>query len=241
MAYPTITLDDIISAAFLRLDSEDSRDELVFQDWAWDALREIGPSKVDTDTKCVEVNDFCIEKPSGFLYMLNMNLLDASGNVLYYQMQSNKPLKSENRRGVDTLTFSTNGNLTPIRCSEGKDYFELSTNATSVSSAELSFYCFPMDDDGQPLFEEKMKEAILAFIEHMYVKRQRHRERANIPLSEVQYLEDVWRRKRQEVRGDIKMPDPNEFNNIARKWVTAIPNFKDRVRNSRGGYNRGRY
>ena len=233
MAYPTIRLDDIVSAAFLRLDTEDSRDELVFQDWAWDALREIGPSKVDTESECVSVNDFCIEKPSGFLYMINMNLLDANNHVLYYQMQSNAPIKSENHKGTGGLAFHSNGHHAPIRCSETKDYFELSSNATAVKQAEMSYYCFPIDEDGQPLFEEKMKEAILAYIEHAYVRRQRHRERANIPLSEVQYFEDVWRRKLQAVRGDIKMPDPNEFHNIARRWVTAIPDFQDKARDRR--------
>ena len=104
----------------------------------------------------------------------------------------------------------------------------------------MSFYKYPVDDEGNPLFEEKMKEAVLSYIEFRYTNRGRFRNRENVPLSEVQYREDVWRRKRQEVRGDIKMPDPNEFNNIARKWVTAIPNFKDRVRNSRGGYYRRR-
>ena len=218
MSYPTITLDEVISAAFLRLDNEDTRDELVFQDWVWDALREIGPSKTDIKSECVSVYDLCIQKPSGFLYMLDMDLLDNMNNIHYYQMTEHSPMSND---------------INGITVAETKEFFELSSNASTITKAEMSFYCYPVNADGEMLVEEKMKEAILAFVDYMFVKRGRRRDKDEFPLAEIQYTEDVWRRKRQEVRGDIKMPDPNQFKAIAERWVTAIPNFRHKKMKSR--------
>lgn len=236
MAYPLISLGEIITAAFIRIDTEDSRDELVFQEWAWDAIREIGPTRVDKKTVCLDVNDFCIAKPHDFLYALELNLLDANNNIYYYQSTESGFQESDQANKIRSTSAS-------IMLTETKYNFELSSNANQISKAELTYYHYPINDEGDLLVEEKLKEAILSFIEFMWVKRQRRRKGGrDIPLSEVQYTEDVWRRKRQEVRGDIKMPDPMAAETIFKKWVTGIPNFKRRHRKARpNGYYRGFY
>lgn len=240
MAYPTITLSEVIASVFTRLDIEDSRDELVFQDWAWDAIREIGPTRVDRKTTCLDVTDLCIQKPHDFLYAIDLNLLDETGGIHYYQFAESGFSNSEQQfnRARDFLSTSVNTHgSSSIKVAEQKHHFELSSNASKspISQAELNYYHYPIDEDGDILVEEKLKEAIIAFIEYMYIKRERRRKvgTRDIPLAEVQDSRIEWKKKRAEVRGDIKMPDPNSFATLAAKWVTGIANYKRKARFSR--------
>tara|TARA_R100000995_G_scaffold70727_2_gene39340 strand:- start:20943 stop:21674 length:732 start_codon:yes stop_codon:yes gene_type:complete len=239
MAYPSITLEQIVSSAFIALDVDDSRDELVFKEWAWDALREIGPSRVDKKTKCIPITNLCAMKPHDYLYGLDMNILDDSGQIYYYQMAESGVLESEQdfKGSFDTSTDITRSKGSSIKVAEQKEAFVFSSNASKsgVTKMEISYYSYPVDEYGEPLVEEKMKEAIITYIEYRYLKRERRRRvgTRDLPLAEVADARDEWKRQRMAIRGDIKMPDPLSADTMFRRWVSGIPNFKRRARNSR--------
>ncbi len=239
MAYPSITLEQIVSSAFIALDVDDSRDELIFKEWAWDALREIGPSRVDRKTKCIPITNLCAMKPHDYLYGLDMNILDDSGSIYYYQMAESGFLESEQSfKGFSDNSMNTNSSTgASIKVAEQKEAFVFSSNAISsgVTKMEISYYGYPIDDCGEPLVEEKMKEAIITYIEYRYLKRERRRRvgTRDLPLAEVADARDEWRRQRMAIRGDIKMPDPLSADAMLRRWVSGIPNFKRRARNSK--------
>lgn len=230
MAYPLIPISELINSVFLRLDTVDTRDEYVFEEWAWDAIREIGPSRVDVKTEKIPLEGLCFDKPCDYLYGLTMNLIDCTGGVYYFQFTEN---------GINESDINPcGGKGGAIRVSEGKETFNISSNVKTVgvSHMELSYYSYPLSPDGSLMIEEKMKEPVIAFIEFMYIKRERRRKmgKRDVPLAEIQYLEDVWRRKLRAIRGDIKMPDPIAARTIFRKWASAIPDFKRGAVNSRG-------
>jgi hypothetical protein len=247
MAYPSITLEQIVSSAFIALDVDDSRDELVFKEWAWDALREIGPSRVDKKTKCIPITNLCAMKPHDYLYGLDMNILDDSGQIYYYQMAESGILESEQEfKGVigdSSITVSSTG--ASIKVSEQKEAFVFSSNAlkSGVTKMEITYYGYPVDEYGEPLVEEKMKEAVITYIEYRYLKRERRRRvgTRDLPLAEVADARDEWKRQRMAIRGDIKMPDPLSADAIFRRWVTGIPNFKKKAKNARITRFRRRY
>jgi hypothetical protein len=248
MAYPAITLEEVVASAFLALDIEDTRDELVFREWAWDALREIGPSRVDRKTECIPVEGLCAMKPHDYLYGLDMNILDCHGNIYYYQMAESGILESEQQNtdvGGSSLSQNVDVGGASIKVAEQKEIFAFSSNAANagITKIELSYYSYPMDADGEPLIEEKMKEAIISYIEYRHIKRERSRRRGtrDVPLAEVVDARDEWKRQRMAMRGDIKMPDPLAADTIFRRWVTGIPNFKRRGRNRRNSGFRRRY
>lgn len=248
MAYPTITLEEVVSSAFIALDVEDSRDELIFREWAWDALREIGPSRVDRKTVCIPVKGLCAMKPHDYLYGLDMNLLDCSGNIYYYQMAESGVLESEQQNdnvGGSSLSQNIDVGGSSIKVAEQKEIFAFSSNANDagIVNIELSYYSYPMDAEGEPLIEEKMKEAVITYIEYRYLKRERRRRvgTRDIPLNEIVDAREEWRRQRMAIKGDIKMPDPLAADTIFRRWVSGIPNFKRRARNRRNSGFRRRY
>lgn len=239
MAYPAITLEEIVSSAFMALDVDDSRDELVFKEWAWDALREIGPSRVDRKTKCIPIVNLCAMKPKDYLYGLDMNILDDSNQIYYFQMAESGFLESEQESalsfsGIPSTAASSGAS---IKVAEQKEAFVFSSNALSagVTKMDLSYYAYPVDEYGEPLVEEKMKEAIISFIEYRYLKRERRRRvgTRDLPLAEIADARDEWKRQRMAIRGDIKMPDPLSADTIFRRWVSGIPNFKRKSKNSR--------
>lgn len=235
-----LTIEEVVTSAFLALDIQDSRDEWVFQEWAWDALRTLGPSRVDKKTACIDVCDLIIEKPCGYISALNLNILDANGKPFYYQFSETGVLNSDGTSLSSTISltdgvYDEHRNFFHIKIEEGKNCFYLSSNADNagITKAELSYYAFPINEDGKMEINEEFKNAIVAYIEFMYTKRQRKRSKREVAISEIQYLEDRWMRLCISAKGNMRMPDPMAARSITARWMTLIPNFKKNSRDFR--------
>jgi len=231
-----MTLDELVSAAFLRLDLEDTRDENVFREWAWDSARELGPTRLDKKTTCIDICDFGFEFPCDYISALDMNLLDANGGVYSYRYGEAGFMESEvNNSGPTGQSSRLNGGFNRLVLTEAKQRFLVSSNAAEIgiTSAQLTYYAAPVNENGEMLIEESMQEAMICFIEYMYIKRERNKDRNKIPMSEVDYYGTQWRNKRMEVRGARKVPDPLAMDTIARRWVTGVANFQNKRRHTR--------
>lgn len=226
-----LTIDEVITAAFLALDLQDSRDEFVFREWAWDALRVLGPSRVSKKSECIDVCEFEIPKPCGYISTLNLNLLDKDGRAFAYQFSETGVLNSDARSTPSGISI-TDGSYSEagfhyVKVEEQHKCFALSSNAAlmGIVSAELSYYAYPFDENGDLMIEEEFKNAIVAYIEFMYTKR--HKKRDNkLGLSNVQYFEDRWNRLCASAKANSRMPDPMAARSIGARWMTLIPNFK---------------
>lgn len=249
MADNNISIDEMVSSVFISLDITDTRDELVFREWCYDALRELGMGNVDIHTECLAVEGLCVDKPCDFASEYEINLLDNSGNVHYYQSSQTSIRESQvDKRNHTTTTHSNTLNdygYPSIILSETDSAFHLSSNAETagITKMELSYYRLPIDENGDPLIREIQKLAVMAYIEYKYIKRERNRRREDIPMSEVVEYKNSWLSEMMKVKGRMKMPSPMQAETIMRKWVTLVPNFRDKVRNRKDRYktNRNRY
>ena len=134
--------------------------------------------------------------------------------------------------------------------SESDDYFYLSSAGEScdVTSAEVTYYALPIDENNNPLIREDDKLAIICYIEYQFWKRERNRkrgkERGNMPMSEIDYYNRQWLMELGKVKGRKKMISPLHAETITRKWMSLIPNFRDkgrhRMHNRRGFIGRNR-
>ena len=232
-----ITLSEVIAAAFLVIDTDDTRDEGVFREWAYDAIRLIGPSNVDIVSKCIDVENLSIEKPCNHLYTKEMNLFNKEGTILPYSFyQSGFP-------NSDAIASGQKYNWQNyIVVTEQRDCYHLSSNADYVVKAEMIYYRLPCTEDGELLIDEYSKTAILAYLEYQFVKRERFRytgkNRQYIPISEIQMMEQTWVGKMRQARGQQKMPDPIAAEYISKRWMTLMPDFQSRKRHR---YGNGRY
>jgi len=239
MAYNLISIDEVVAMAFTLLDSEESRDEILFENWAWDAVREIGPTRVSKRKQCLPVIDRCITKPKDFCYAIDMSLLDPCNNAHYFQYSESGWLASTQRYNNDSSTLYLNSGSTYncIKVTETNCTFELSQEADceNIVKAELLYYHLPLDDQGRMLIEENLKLAIIAYIEYCFYKmhraRSRHPGKTNmVPMSEVDWYYNKWVRLKSQKKAEARMPDILSASTIFNNWVTGIPNYQRNYR-----------
>ena len=242
------TMDEVIAESFSRLDIEDSRDELIFRNWIYRALRWIGPSSFSIKTKCIDICDLSIKKPSDYWYGIDMNLLGEFNEVYYYQYVENGFLQSEEGSNGQGDTLGDNSSISGSRVIHvGEDHycFNISNTAndSGVAKAELKYFALAKDEKGDPLISEDIVEAIHAYLNWMFVERGRNRTRGTrkFPYSEVEGARMRWQNYKGMVQGNIKMPSPEAAEVMLRKWVTLIPDFKNKARNSRNSRFSTRY
>ena len=235
-----ISMDEIIAESFQRLDIEDSRDELIFRNWIYRALRWVAPCSYSIKTECIKVCDLSIKKPCDYWFGIDMNLIGGGGSVLYYQYAENGFMESEiNSSGVGATVGENSAVYGTQSIQLGEDHFcfNLSSNASfaNVEKAELKYFALPKDENGDPLIREDIVEAIHAYIQWQYAERGRNRSRGTrkFPWSEVEGLRQRFHNYKGMVQGNIKMPSPQAAEVMLRKWVTLIPDFKNKRRNSR--------
>ena len=221
----------------MRLGLEDSRDELFLRNLIYRAIKYIGEAPTDIKTECIEVCDLSIKKPCDFISGKDMNLLNESGEVCYYQFSPNGFLHSEESR--------TRNGYRNIKVGEDDHCFHLSSlaNEARVTTAELQYYAFMTDDNGDPLIREVYFEAVQSYILWNYLTRERNINRgtSKFPHSEVQDAKMAFHREVGRVKGEKNLPSPQQAEVMLRKWVTGIPNFQNKIRNSRFNRISGRY
>lgn len=230
-----LTAFEVISKVFLINDGDslDSRNEGVYQEWIWDALRQIGSNNTQLVTQVLEVTDNSFDKPCDMWYPYDLNLLSCDGKGYVDFEFSQNGWMCSNQKDYDYPFFYLDfigKSSSKIVVSEGRDCFNISTNADWVSHVELKYYRFNLDADGNLLIPEQHFEAVQAYLEYMSARRQRNTDRTSIPMSEIQFLQMNWRNELTAAKGRNAMPNNLEAESIARRWVSMLPNFKTKKR-----------
>jgi hypothetical protein len=88
----------------------------------------------------------------------------------------------------------------------------------------------PVDSDGVPLIPEYYLRAIVAYIEYMFVKRERYRKRNEIPMSEIQTLYQQWVTLKADAMSKRNQPQKPEIEAAIATWLTMLPNQKRLMR-----------
>ena len=120
---------------------------------------------------------------------------------------------------------------------------ELPEFEQDIQYLRTPMYALPKDELGDPLISEDIVEAILAFLNWMYLERERNKSRGTrkFPFSEVEAARIRFLQFKGMVQGNIKMPSPLAAEVMIRKWVTLIPDFKNKRRNSKNSRFNTRY
>jgi hypothetical protein len=172
-----------------------------------------------------------------------MNLLDDNGAIVKFDYSKNGFMSSEKNTNIANASGSSyhagrsvKAKYIPVVYDQGTHYSISSTSDEAnynITSANIKYYSALMDDNGGLVFPEDYKDAVVQFVRFKYYQREKNRR--TIALSTIQYEEDRWIRELRRIKANNKMPNPLEAEAILRNWLTLIPNFKDKPRNSIGG------
>lgn len=211
-----LTLDQITGEAMSIIPGSTSEDRLLARNWAYVALREIGPSKDHIQVCTLYPQDFVLKKPEDFHSALDIGLFDASGNELRSQYRSGKKRIHQSRNLFQDAGVYNPEIGSPIEVSEDEFFFHISSNSTDVSYALLRYFKLPVDSEGNPMFPEYVRLAVVLFIRYMWSLR--------LGSRDVAFHENSWKMARAEARSKNKMPNGLMFKQFAKEWMSMIPN-----------------
>lgn len=217
-----LTIEEVVENVMLSIDGVDSRDKVVFRQWVYIAMRQIGFSDLSIDTECVEVCDLSFRKPDNLVSTIEVSLSDGLNPIRYKYVQ-NQGLLCIDETAVMNLGFGR------IILSEDADFYHLSSNGSTVVQADIKFYGLPVNEDGELVIPERDLFSIMSFVEFMYIKRKRISNPREISNSDLSEFKDMWLRELMKAKGRNKMPSIHQASAIAKMWMSMIqkPNFKN--------------
>lgn len=212
----------VIAEAMEVLACENDRDELIFRNWIYRAVRELGSNRLTVKKVYIPVEDLSIQKPCDYMSLVDLDLYDHTDALVKYNMHSAKQHDANDN-------YQTN----LIKVSESDYCFDLSSLATDVCKAEMSYCALGIDDNGELILRENEVPALLAYIEYNYYKRARNsgRNGREYPHSEVQAALNRWEGLRDYTKAAAKIPTSVEAERIGRLWNTRVVNHQRKRRN----------
>ncbi len=211
------TLDEVAAEAMEIAGISDSRDIPIIKHWIHRAVLDVGVFNTDIAHDLVPVIGFEIKKPCGFVSLIEIDVYDVNGGLLHTYF---------NRDG---LSSEDAPRTSSICIAEGPTALLLSTDALDASKAEIKYYRIPTDEDGDIMILDGLVDAVISYIEYMYVRRNTGRSRQFNP-NMINSYEAIWQRKKQQARSRNKMPSEKQFATIASRWRSMINNV------SKSGY-----
>lgn len=211
MAKRFLSLDEIVAEAMTIVPGASSEDFLLAKQWAYTALREIGPSSDYINVATLYPDNLSLAKPDDYYKAIDLALYSGipdSGTEIPYSFRSGKHRIHQYGPNVRNI----------VEVSESSDFFHLSSNADHVTYAVLRYFTLPVDHNGQPMFPEHCRLAVMLFIRYMWAVR--HGER-DWPLHK-----QAWDEARNAARSRSKLPNGMQYRQFAREWITMIPNTK---------------
>lgn len=224
-----ISLGHIISEVQIELGLSDSSTTALFKVWAYDAQRSIGYSDLYTkETVWKNLEGNAIKKPKDMAIPITVSL------------SSNKTdcVEPVFRGEFSKCGCTTNYNSScEIAMDENDVEFYFSDN--NYRYAKIKYVSHPVDENGEPLLDEANARAIKQYINYMYTRRERKKNRKSVPQSEVDSEYQIWVRLRNEAIGESNMPKPHQMKEIGEKWMNTGITPKDVIDSRYGDWYRG--
>jgi hypothetical protein len=205
-----LTLDEVVANAMTVIPDAKKEMRPYFDQWAWLALREIGPAKENVNVATLTLEDLSFKKPDDYVSAIDLSLFDTNNQEIKYHLRSGK----QRIHQVDApLSF--------IELSDGEHYYYVSSNAAdfNLNHALLRYYAMPLDENGRPVVPDYMTVAIMAFCRYMWALRSS----ANNGATDL--AERTWRIEKARASSNAKMPDMLMGKQIAREWMSMIDKF----------------
>lgn len=203
-----VPLDQVTAEAASLIGAAETKDRLLFKQWVYTALREIGVGKQNIDTCILYPKDFSFTKPQDMTSTIDIALYNSSNAELNYKYNSGRV------RIHQSKTQSSTSDLVDL--SEDDFYFHLGSNGSDVAYARIRYFKFPVDDDGLPKIPEDQVFAIMMYIRYAWSMRK------NDNRSEIDQNRQTWLAERDRAKSRNKMPSMLEGKQIAKEWMSMI-------------------
>jgi hypothetical protein len=206
---------ELVAEVQIDLGLQDDNARPILKRWAYEAVREIGTTKLQdrtTDWLLIENNEFC--KPKDMIAPVLIQITTDFKHCYEPKMAKNVV--------KDECCKNTRGWNCDVQVEEKHKVFWLSTN-NKHRYARIHYISVPLSESGEILIDDNAERAVKQYIIYQYLKRQRRMERGTntIPMSEVQYEYDLWVRLRKEAMGRISMPNVMEMIEVGQANMQA--------------------
>lgn len=207
-----ISIEEVVSSAQVSIGLDHDEYRPMFRQWAYDAQRSIGLTFLDQEIEVGDIKDLEFKKPCGYVAPIRIELMDGNDCIIpRYNASLDKCNCCDN-------TCST----CVIEIGENKTHFYISSDGARYGKYKIKYWKLPVDDDNQPLIPENNLRAVVAYIEYMWLKRERNRDLRRYTLSDVQYAKQEWRNLKGQAVGNQNMPHKLVFEEAMRKWNNFI-------------------
>lgn len=215
----TVTLNQVVSNAMISLGQENDRYKVIFYEWAFEGLRDIGVTTQNLQTTTGTLTSGnTINYPTGAMYIdaITLSTGAASTQFAYPTFDSNywdNAPDVNNPTGIGAYTVSRQGSQLIF----GGNPF--SNGFTHVT---IRFYGMPVDKNGDPIIPEYYMRAIVGYIEHKFIKRERARNREAVPLQEVQLSYQNWISLKSDAMSKRNQPEKMEIRAAVESWRSML-------------------
>ena len=224
----TVSIDEIVSSAAIALGMENDRYRVLFYEWALQGLRDIGLNTLNltNTTGSIITSPFnYFQIPDSCVYIDSIAIQKGTnGHVAYPFFDSNYwtnvPDDDQTTYDKDYVVSRQGNNL----------IFSSTIVSNNYTTVILRYYAMPVDSDNVPLAPEYYLRALVAYIEYMFVKRERYKKRNEIPMSEVQMLYQQWVTLKADAMSKRNQPQKPEIEAAIAMWLTMLPNQKRLIR-----------
>jgi hypothetical protein len=221
----TVSIDEIVSSAAIALGMENDRYRVLFYEWAFQGSRDIGLTTLNLTNTTGSISGGVYTIPINCVYIDSVAIRrGANGHVTYpffdSNYWSNVPDNDQTQYDRDYVVSRQGNNLV----------FSTTVTSNGYDTVILRFYSMPVDANNVPLVPEYYLRAIVAYIEYMFVKRERYKKRNEIPMSEVQMLYQQWVTLKADAMSKRNQPQKPEIEAAIAMWLTMLPNQKRLIR-----------
>jgi hypothetical protein len=215
-----VTIYEAVANAMIALGLEQDEYRNIFTDWAYEATRSIGVSEVNLKSAEITITSGLAAVPSDMAYLSQIAVKKNGTEDYAYPM-------------FDTSYWPSIPNGDQAYMLDENYYVNIQGNNFVISSditdagfnrLVIQYWGYPIDNEGNPLIPEYYGRAATAYIEFMHTKRLRSRNRQEVPMSEVDYLERRWLRLKLDAVSQRNQPSKPEIEAAILQWSTMLPN-----------------
>lgn len=219
MEYRFAPIDEVVSSAVLICPGATDEHRVIFKQWVWESIKQIGPTSHWVKTCKVNAKNRSFKKPDDLSSVLDLGLYNSSDSELAFEWMGEGGQVHADRTTTHA-TVSQQEVSSKIFLSEDAYYFHLSSNSPEATYMLIRYLAMPTDESGFPLIPEDNIFAITMFIRWMWSLRK------NDNQAEQMNARDTWYREKDRIYGDNKIPSWFRAKEFGHKFLSLINGYK---------------
>lgn len=221
MDYRFTNIEEVTASAYLVCPGATQEDRLIFRQWVWEGIKQIGPTSHWIKTCELKPKNLSFKKPDDLASTVSIGLYNSADGELKYTYHGQGGRVHIDR--FDTHSASTSEEVTGrIDLSEDAYYYHLGSNGSDVAYAKVRYLAMPVDKNKLPLIPEDQVFALTMFCRWMWALRKGDNQ------SEIELARDTWFREKDRIFGANKMPSVYRATQFAKnRFLSLINSFKE--------------